>query len=97
MDELIDEVQIDAKHSFEDTILPMVEVKARYGGRVGLLGGVDMHLLAAGTPEQVRAAARKAIGDCAPGGGYAFGSGNTIANYVPLENYLAMIGEARQT
>lgn len=96
MDNLIDVVGIDAKHSFEDTIMPMAEVKATYGDRVGLLGGVDMHLLAVGTPEQVRAASRRAIEDCAPGGGYAFGSGNTIANYVPLENFLAMIDEARR-
>jgi uroporphyrinogen decarboxylase len=96
MDGLIDEVGIDAKHSFEDTIMSMAEVKAIYGDRVGLLGGVDMHLLATGTPEQVRAASSRTIEDCAPGGGYAFGSGNTIANYVPLENYLAMIDEARQ-
>ncbi|MGD9146633.1 MAG: uroporphyrinogen decarboxylase family protein [Anaerolineae bacterium] len=95
MDGLIDEVGIDAKHSFEDTIMPMPEVKAAYGDRVGLLGGVDMHLLAAGTPDQVRAASRRAMEDCAPGGGYAFGSGNTIANYVPLQNFLAMIDEAR--
>jgi uroporphyrinogen decarboxylase len=95
MDDLIDEVGIDAKHSFEDTIMPMAQVKARYGGRVGLLGGVDMHLLASGTPHEVREAARQAVQDCAPGGGYAFGSGNTIANYVPLENYLAMIDEVR--
>jgi uroporphyrinogen decarboxylase len=95
MDDLIDEVGIDAKHSFEDTIMPMAQVKARYGGRVGLLGGVDMHLLASATPEEVRKTARQAVQDCAPGGGYVFGSGNTIANYVPLENYLAMIDEVR--
>jgi len=95
MDDLIDEVGIDAKHSFEDTIMPMAQVKTRYGGRVGLLGGVDMHLLASATPEEVRKTARQAVQDCAPGGGYAFGSGNTIANYVPLENYLAMIDEVR--
>jgi len=28
---------------------------------------------------------------CKPGGGYCLGSGNTVANYVPLENYLTMI------
>jgi len=95
MDELIDHVGIDAKHSFEDAIMSMAKVKARYGGRIGILGGVDMHLLASGEPEAVGRAARQAIGDCAPGGGYAFGSGNTIANYVPLENYLQMLHEAR--
>jgi uroporphyrinogen decarboxylase len=94
MDDLLDEVGIDAKHSFEDAILPMAEVKARYGERMCILGGLDMHLLASGSPEQVRPATRQVICDCAPGGGFALGSGNTIANYVPLENYFAMLDEA---
>jgi uroporphyrinogen decarboxylase len=96
MDELIDDVGIDAKHSFEDTIMSMAEVKAKYGERIGVLGGVDMHILAAGTEETVRAATQEAIQACAPGGGYAFGSGNTIANYVSLNNYYAMLDEARR-
>ena len=33
---------------------------------------------------------------CAPGGGYALGSGNTIANYVPVDNYLAMMAAGRE-
>ncbi len=95
MDDLLDEVGIDAKHSFEDTIMPMAEVKARYGQRICILGGLDMHLLASGSPEEVRVATSQAIQDCAPGGAFALGSGNTIANYVPLENYFAMLDEAR--
>jgi uroporphyrinogen decarboxylase len=95
MEDVIGDVRADAKHSFEDVILPMPVVKAKYGQRIGILGGVDMHILAAGTQEIVRAATREAIHSCAPGGGYAFGSGNTIANYVPLDNYLTMLDEAR--
>ena len=97
MEDVIGDVRADAKHSFEDVILPMPEVKARYGQRIGILGGVDMHILAAGTEEMVRAATRQAIHTCAPCGGYAFGSGNTIANYIPLGNYLAMLDEAKRT
>ena len=95
MDDLIDDVGVDAKHSYEDTILPMAEVKARYGQRIGILGGLDMHLLASANSDEVRATTRQVIQDCAPGGGFALGSGNTIANYIPLENYFAMLGEAK--
>jgi uroporphyrinogen decarboxylase len=28
-----------------------------------------------------------------PGGRYALGSGNSVANYVPIENYFAMLEE----
>ena len=41
----------------------------------------------------MRAYTRRCLEECAPGGGYALGSGNTIANYVPARNYLAMLAE----
>ena len=92
-DELIDEVGIDAKHSFEDVILPVWEAKRKWGHRMALLGGVDMDVLARGSEEQVRAYTRRCLAECAPGGGWALGSGNTVANYVPVKNFLAMLEE----
>jgi len=91
--ELIDEVGIDAKHSFEDVIMPVWEVKRRWGKRMALLGGVDMDVLARGSEEQVRAYTRRCIEECAPGGGWALGSGNSVANYLPVGNFLAMLDE----
>jgi uroporphyrinogen decarboxylase len=93
MDELIDDVGIDAKHSFEDVIMPVTEVKRRWGDRVAILGGIDVDLLARGTAEQVRAHTREVLEACMPGGGYALGSGNSVTNYIPVENYLAMLEE----
>jgi len=83
----------DAKHSFEDAIQPITEAKALYGDRMAVLGGVDMDLLARGTEAAVRRRVRELLRECAPGGGFALGSGNTVANYVPLGNYLAMLDE----
>jgi uroporphyrinogen decarboxylase len=96
MDELIDDVGIDARHSFEDVIMPVWEAKREWGSRLSLLGGVDMDVLARGTEEQVRAYTRRCVEECAPGGGWALGSGNTVANYVPLANFLAMLDEGRR-
>ncbi|UCC67409.1 MAG: uroporphyrinogen-III decarboxylase-like protein [Armatimonadota bacterium] len=93
MDDLIDRVGIDAKHSFEDVITPVTEAKRRWGDRVALLGGIDVDLLSRGTPEQVRRRTREVLEVCMPGGGYALGSGNSVANYVSVENYLAMLEE----
>jgi uroporphyrinogen decarboxylase len=93
MDELIDDVGVDAKHSFEDVIEPVWEAKRRWGGRTALLGGVDMDVLARGSEEEVRAYTRRCIEGCAPGGGWALGSGNTVANYVPTASFLAMLDE----
>ena len=93
-EDLIAEVGIDGKHSFEDAILPVEAFYARYGERIAVLGGIDVDILAAGTPEQVRKRARTLIEGCGAGGRYAIGSGNSIPSYIPVENYLAMVDEA---
>jgi uroporphyrinogen decarboxylase len=97
MDELIEDVRIDAKHSFEDKIVPVDEAWRRWGDRIGILGGVDMDLLGRGSEEQVRARTREILEVCAARGtGYCLGTGNTAANYIPKRNYLAMLDEGRR-
>ncbi len=94
MDDLIDDVGIDGKHSFEDAILPVEEFQRRYGQRVAVLGGVDINILSGKPPEEVRARVHELILTCGPAGRYAIGSGNSVPSYVPVENYLTMIDEA---
>jgi uroporphyrinogen decarboxylase len=96
MDDLIDLVKIDGFHSFQDVILPVGEAKARYGNRLALMGGVDMDKLATLPEEELRSYLRAILDCCAPGGRFAFGSGNTIANYIPLKNYAILLDEARR-
>ncbi len=91
MPDLIDDVRIDAKHSFEDVIVPVEEFKQRWGKGVAVMGGVDVDLLSRGTEDDVRRRTEQLLTACAPGGGYACGSGNSITNYMPTANYLAMI------
>ena len=94
MKDLIEDVRIDARHSFEDAIMPVTSCKQKYGARIGLLGGVDMDKLCRLAPEDLRRYVRELLAVCMPGGRYALGSGNTVANCVPLENYLVMLEEA---
>jgi len=97
MDELIDDIGVDAKHSFEDKILPVEEAYRRWGDRVAILGGVDMDLIGRGTEEQVRARTREILEVCGVKGmGYCLGTGNTAANYLPRQNYLAMLDEGHR-
>jgi uroporphyrinogen decarboxylase len=96
MDDLIDDVKIDAKHSFEDIIMPVETVKARYGKRIGIVGGIDIDLLARGTEESVRTRVRHVLDACMPGGGYALGTGNSVTNYIPVQNFLAMVDEGHR-
>jgi uroporphyrinogen decarboxylase len=96
MGDLIDDVGIDAKHSFENAIMPVAEFQSVYGRRIGVLGGVDIDVLARRSPEGVRADVRRTIDICHPRGRFAIGSGNSIPSYIPVENYLAMLDEAQR-
>ena len=96
MDDLIDDVKIDAKHSFEDTIERVTEVKQTYGRHIALLGGIDVDFLCRSSEEEVRARVRETLEVCMPGGGYVLGTGNSVANYIPVDNYLAMLDEGRR-
>jgi uroporphyrinogen decarboxylase len=96
MDDLINDVGIDGKHSFEDAILPVTEAKGRYGDKISLLGGIDMDFLCRSNESDIRRRVRDTLEVCMKGGGYCLGTGNTVANFVPLDNYLAMLDEGRQ-
>jgi uroporphyrinogen decarboxylase len=95
-EDLIEDVRIDAKHSFEDTIERVEDAKKGYGGRLTLLGGIDMNFLCRATEREIRARVRSTLDACMPGGGYCLGTGNTVANFVPMDSYLAMLDEGRK-
>ena len=95
MDDLIDGVKIDAKHSTQDVIEPFAISKKRWGNRVALLGGVDVDFITRATPDEVKSYTRSLLENCVEGGGFALGVGNWVADSIPLENYLAILEEAR--
>jgi uroporphyrinogen decarboxylase len=70
--------------------------KEIYGDKFCICGGLDHEkLLRSGTPKQVEAAVKKAIDDCAEGGGFMIGPGCTVFQNTPIENYNA-VGRAVQ-
>jgi len=95
MDDLIDDVGIDAKHSTQDVVEPVTETYTRYGRRVGILGGIDIDFVIRATPDEVRAYTRNILNHCQAAGGFALGLGNWVELAVPLDNYLAMLETAR--
>ena len=92
-DDLIDGCGIDAKHSFEDIIMPVEDFKAQYGKRVTPLGGLDVDMICRGTEAELRAYARTKIERCFADGYWALGTGNSLTNYMPVENYLIILDE----
>ena len=96
MDDVI-ALGINAKHSNEDAIAPFDEWIARYGDRIGLLGGIDVDILCQNTHDEiVDDVFEKGVRFRQTANGYALGSGNSIPDYVPVEGYLAMIEAAQK-
>jgi uroporphyrinogen decarboxylase len=93
MDDLIDDVKIDAKHSFQDTFESVIDAKRRYGRRVGLVGGADVDFLCRASIPDIRSYTRRMLDACMTGGRYCLGTGNSVANYIPPDHYLAMLEE----
>ena len=96
MDDIIDVIGYDAKHSYEDGIIPVEEAIDKWGSRIAIMGGIDVDYLCRHTPEEVNARA-KALVQKTGCKGYALGSGNSIPDFVPAENYLAMIRAAQHS
>ncbi|MDR0408161.1 MAG: hypothetical protein LBH45_04550 [Campylobacteraceae bacterium] len=89
-EDLFNVIKFDGKHSNEDTILPVEDAYKRYGDKIAILGGIDINFLCKAPKEKITERCHAML-DLSANGGYALGSGNSIANYVPVENYLAMI------
>lgn len=94
MDDVIYTIKHDGWHSFEDKITPVEEAYEKYNGKIAILGGMDIDFLCRSTPEQVYNRACSMLERTRERGGYALGSGNSIPEYVPVQNYLAMIAAA---
>ncbi|MBD3288180.1 uroporphyrinogen-III decarboxylase-like protein [candidate division KSB1 bacterium] len=94
MDDVIDDMKFDAKHSFEDSIVPVEQAYERWGDRIAILGGIDIDYLCSRSPEEIYERSHTMILKTKNRGGYALGSGNSIPEYVPAENYQAMLSAA---
>ncbi|MCL2377648.1 MAG: hypothetical protein FWC77_00820 [Defluviitaleaceae bacterium] len=94
MDLIIDELGYDAKHSYEDTILSVEDSYEKWGGRIAVMGGIDMDFLVRANVDEIKARCRKMLDIAEEKGGYALGSGNSIPAYVPIEKYMAMLETA---
>ena len=92
-EDLIEDVKIDGKHSFEDTIEDVRDAKRAYGKRLSLIGGIDVDFLCRSDEKAIRQRVRDTIDVCRPGGGWCLGTGNSVANYIPVDHYLAMVDE----
>ena len=82
---------VNAVQPLEPQAIDIREVKRLYGHKFCLSGNIDVDILSRGTPEQIDHIAKALIEEVGQGGGYCLGSGNTVPNYVPVENFWAMV------
>jgi len=94
MEDIITRMRYDGKHSFEDVIMPVEEAYRRWGGRIALLGGIDMDFIVRSSVDAIRARSRAMLELTAAKGGYALGTGNSVPEYIDDDKYFAMVRAA---
>ena len=88
---------IDAKHSNEDVIAPFEKWITKYNNRIGLFGGVDVNTLCLNTYDDVyRIVLDNGRRFRNMSKGYGLGSGNSIAEYVPVDGFMGMIDAVKK-
>jgi uroporphyrinogen decarboxylase len=63
-------------------------------GRIAVLGGIDVGFMARSNAKEVYERSTQMLRRSADFGGYALGSGNSIPDYIPNENYVALLRSA---
>jgi len=96
MEEIISVAKIDAKHSNEDQIALFPVWVEKYGDRIGNFGGVDADVLCRMDKVQLKEYISDVLSKVGSEKGIAFGTGNSVPDYVPTENYINMIEIVRE-
>ena len=94
IEDVIGLIKFDGKHSYEDSILTVEESYSRWGRRIGILGGIDIDFLCQSSPVEIEKRSAMMLELAQDSGSYALGSGNSIPEYIPYENFRAMIDAA---
>jgi len=91
LDDLID-LGFNGIHPIQPNVMDIRMIKEKYGKKLCLLGNLDLDFpLTTGTVDDVRIGVKRLIRDIAPGGGYLLSSSNSIASFIPPENFKGMI------
>jgi uroporphyrinogen decarboxylase len=94
MDDIVEDMRYDGRHSYEDAIIPVEEAYERWGSRIAILGGIDVDFLTRASTEAIHERSRRMLERSRARGSYALGSGNSIPSYIPADKYRAMITAA---
>lgn len=94
INDIINVMKFDGRHSYEDKIIPVEKAYDNLKEKIAVIGGIDVDFLARATKEEVYQRCYQMLKKVEKDGGYALGSGNSIPDYIPNENYFAMLQAA---
>lgn len=94
IEDVIEDMKFDGRHSYEDSILSVEASYERYHDRIGILGGIDVDFICRSMPEEVYRRSKMMLERVAERGAYALGTGNSVPDYMPDQNYFALIRAA---
>jgi len=89
------ELGVDCFNPFQPEVMDVYAMKRLYGDRLSFWGGIStQRLLPYGTPDEVRAEAKRMICEVGEGGGYILAPAHAIPGDAKPENVLALIETA---
>ena len=94
IEDIIEDIKFDGRHSYEDLILPVEKAYDLYHKRIAILGGIDVDFICQSEPEDIYKRASSMLERSAERGSYALGTGNSVPEYMPEANFFAMIRAA---
>ncbi len=96
MEDIIEDMKFDGKHSYEDNIFSVEDSYRKWGERITILGGLDLQYLHEASCEEIKERSRRMMELSKEHGRYALGTGNSMVKYLPYEKYVAMIEAANE-
>ena len=94
MDDIVGDIKYDGRHSYEDNIIPVEDFYEKFHDKIAVIGGIDVNFIVTKTPAEIKERSKKMLERAASRGGYALGTGNSVPEYIPVENYTAMLSAA---
>jgi uroporphyrinogen decarboxylase len=94
IEDVIGGMRFDGRHSYEDNIVPVEEAYERYHDRLAVLGGIDVNFICDSSPEEICGRSKAMLARAEGRGGFALGTGNSVPEYIPDENFFALIRAA---
>ncbi|UCE41898.1 MAG: hypothetical protein JSV17_02635 [Candidatus Aminicenantes bacterium] len=94
IEDIIEGMHFDGRHSYEDNIMPVEQAYEKYHQRLAIIGGIDINFICESPPGEVYKRSKAMLERAAERGAYALGTGNSVPEYVPDENFFALIRAA---